>query len=213
MINQKGSSRKIKTSTRHLLFFLNRLTICFLLIACSCNSSYTPKPSGYFKIDFPKKSYQSFNEPGYPYSFEYPTYARVVKDSTFFDSAAENPWWINVEFPQFSARIFLSYKIIGQKYKLDKLLNDAFDLTNKHTVKANFIDDSLMNVSPNVHGMYFHVEGNVATASQFFLTDSTKNFIRGALYFYATPNEDSLRPVNNFLEQDMKHIISTFRWK
>jgi gliding motility-associated lipoprotein GldD len=70
-----------------------------------------------------------------------------------------------------------------------------------------------MDVSSNVHGVYFHVEGNVATASQFFLTDSTKNFIRGALYFYATPNEDSLRPVNRFLEQDMKHLISTFQWK
>jgi gliding motility-associated lipoprotein GldD len=184
-----------------------------MMVACSCNSVFTPKPSGYFRIDFPEKNYRLFNEAGYPYSFEYPTYARVVKDSTFFDSTAENPWWLNVEFPQFSARIFLSYKIIGQKYKLDKLLNDAFDLTNKHTVKANFIDDSLMDVSSNVHGVYFHVEGNVATASQFFLTDSTKNFIRGALYFYATPNEDSLRPVNQFLEQDMKHLISTFQWK
>ncbi|MBS1745155.1 MAG: gliding motility lipoprotein GldD [Bacteroidetes bacterium] len=211
-MNKKRSCNR-QISTIHTLSFLKCIIILVLLVTCSCNSAYTPKPSGYFKIDFPKKSYQSFNEAGYPYSFEYPTYAKVIKDSTFFDSAAENPWWINVEFPQFSARIFLSYKIIGQKYKLDKLLNDAFDLTNKHTVKANFIDDSLMNVSPNVHGIYFHLEGNVATASQFFLTDSTKNFIRGALYFYTTPNEDSLRPVNKFLEQDMKHIISTFRWK
>jgi gliding motility-associated lipoprotein GldD len=70
-----------------------------------------------------------------------------------------------------------------------------------------------MNVSENVHGMYFKVEGNVATASQFFLTDSTKNFLRGALYFDATPNEDSLQPVNRFLVEDMKHLISTFRWK
>jgi gliding motility-associated lipoprotein GldD len=189
-----------------------QLSIIILILLFSCNSAYTPKPAGYFKIDFPEKKYQTFNQPGYPYSFEYPTYARVTKDSTFFGDATENPWWINVEFPQFSARIYLSYKIIGQ-YKLDTLLNDAFNLTNEHSVKASYIDDSVMNVSENVHGEFFKVEGDVATANQFFLTDSTKNFLRGALYFYATPNEDSLRPVNQFLVQDMKHLINTFRWK
>ena len=197
-------------SYRTLLFIIH----CSLFIVfISCNSPYIPKPNGYFKIDLPKKSYRVFKNENYPYTFEYPSYARVVKDSTFFDSSTENPWWINVEFPQFSARIYLSYKVVGEKYKLDHLLNDAFDLTNKHTVKASFIDDSLMNVSANVHGMYFKVEGNVATSNQFFLTDSTKNFIRGALYFDATPNEDSLRPVNQFLVADMKHLISTFKWQ
>jgi gliding motility-associated lipoprotein GldD len=192
-----------------------RLTVFFTLIVIvlfSCNSPYVPKPTGYFKIDFPEKKYQLFDQEGYPYTFEYPTYARIVKDSTFFGDATENPWWINVEFPQFSSRIYLSYKIIG-KYKLDSLLNDAFNLTNKHSIKASYIDDSVMTISSNVHGEFFKVEGDVATASQFFLTDSTRNFLRGALYFDATPNEDSLRPVNEFLVADMKHLINTFRWK
>lgn len=189
-----------------------QLSIIILILLLSCNSPYTPKPNGYFKINFPEKKYQTFNQQGYPYSFEYPTYARVIKDSTFFGDLTENPWWINVDFPQFNARIYLSYKIIG-KYKLDSLLNDAFNLTNKHSIKASYIDDSAMNISPNVHGMYFKVEGDVATANQFFLTDSTKNFIRGALYFDATPNEDSLRPVNRFLVEDLKQLINTFRWK
>ena len=33
------------------------------------------------------------------------------------------------------------------------------------------------------------------------------------LYFDAAPNADSLGIVNDFLEQDMKHLISTLRWK
>lgn len=207
MVNSQWSIAK------PLHFLLFTIPCSLFLVFVSCNSPYIPKPAGYFKIDLPKKNYLVFKNENYPYTFEYPSYARVVKDSTFFDSSTENPWWINVEFPQFSARIYLSYKVVGKKYKLDHLLNDAFDLTNKHTVKASFIDDSLMNVSANVHGMYFKVEGNVATSNQFFLTDSTKNFIRGALYFDATPNEDSLRPVNQFLVDDMKHLISTFKWQ
>jgi gliding motility-associated lipoprotein GldD len=187
--------------------------VLFIMLGCfSCNSTFVPKPRGYFVIDLPKKEYKQFNQPGYPYTFEYPVYANIIKDSTFFGEATENPWWINVNFPQFNSRIYVSYKEIG-KNKFDKLINDAFTLTNKHTSKAISIDDSLINTSNNIHGMFFKVGGNVATANQFFVTDSVKHFLRGALYFDATPNEDSLGVVNDFLLQDMKHMINTFKWK
>jgi hypothetical protein len=88
-------------------------------------AAYTPKPTGYFKIDFPEKKYQLFDQPGYPYSFEYPVYAKIVKDSTFFGEETENPWWINVDFPQFAGRIYVSYKAIGQN-KFDTLIKHAF---------------------------------------------------------------------------------------
>lgn len=202
-------------SQRRLLTFAMVVTVvCCLLsvLISSCNSDYTPKPRGYFKIPFPKKEYQVFNQPGYPYSFEFPTYAKVVKDSSFFGEATENPWWINIDFPQFSGRVYVSYKEIG-KNKFDKLINDAFTMTNKHTMKAYSIDDSLITTPNNVHGVFFKVGGDVATANQFFLTDSTKHFLRGALYFDATPNEDSLGIVNRFLIEDVKHLINTFKWK
>lgn len=189
---------------------LSVVLICFVM---ACNSTFTPKPAGYFRIDFPKKAYQLFDQPGYPYSFEYPVYAQVVKDTTFFGRPNdENPWWINVDFPQFHGRIYISYKEIG-KNKLDTLVKHAYVLTEKHASKAYSIDDSML-VTPNgAHGVFFTVGGNVATANQFFLTDSTRHFLRGALYFDAAPNADSLGVVNRFLVDDMKHLINTFRWK
>ena len=108
--------------------------------------------------------------------------------------------------------IYISYKNIG-KYKLERLINDAYNMTNKHTSRASGINDSLMATPNGVHGIFFSVEGDVATANQFFLTDSTQHFLRGALYFDATPNEDSLQPVNRFLVDDMKHLINTLKWK
>ncbi len=185
--------------------------ISYLLIT-ACNSIYVPKPRGYFKIDFPKKKYQLFNKLGYPYTFEYPLYANVVKDSTFFGEATENPWWINIDFPQFEGRMYISYKQIG-KNKFDTLLNDAFKMTSKHSTKAASIDDSLMVTPNNIHGMFFNVGGDVATANQFFLTDSTTHFLRGALYFNTTPNADSLGIVNSFLVEDVRHLINTFKWR
>jgi gliding motility-associated lipoprotein GldD len=185
--------------------------ICLLLPAC--NSPFTPKPRGYFKVPFPEKKYLLFDKPGYPYTFEYPQYANVIKDSTYFDGAAENPWWINITFPQFDATVFVSYKTVTGRENFDKYIRDAFTLTGKHTVKATEKNDSLM-ITPNgVHGMYFQLGGNVATANQFFLTDTTRHFLRGALYFNATPNADSLQPMSRFLQEDVRHLINTLRWR
>lgn len=178
----------------------------------ACNSPYTPKPKGYFKINFPEKKYQTFDVAGYPYTFDYPVYAQVLKDSTFFNIQAENPWWINIDFPQFNGRIYISYKAIGAN-QLDKLVNDAFKLTNKHTTKASSIDEMLINTPNNIHGVFFNVGGDVATANQFFVTDSSRHFLRGALYFDATPNQDSLGIVNDYLVKDMQHLINTFKWR
>ena len=186
----------------------------FLFILASCNSDYTVgKKRGYFKIDFPEKKYREFDQPGYPYSFEYPVYSSIVRDTTFFETTPENPWWINIDFPQFAARVHMSYKEIG-KNKFDSLVNDAFKLSYKqHTYKASAIEDSAMATPNNVHGMYFTLAGNTATANQFFLTDSTRHFLRGALYFAATPNEDSVGIVNDFLKKDLLHLINTLKWK
>lgn len=188
------------------------IKICILIFFFACNDNYTPRPEAYFKIDFPKKKYREFDLPGYPYKFEYPVYAKIVKDSSFFGDTPENPWWINIYFPQFNSTLFISYKEIG-KYSLEKLLNDAFNLTNKHSVRASYIDDSVITTPHYIHGMFFKVSGEVATANQFFLTDSTKHFLRGALYFNVAPNQDSLMPVNAFLIEDVRHLINTFQWK
>ena len=188
--------------------------ILFITVALlqSCNSNFTPKPKGFFKISFPEKNYTPFNKEGYPYSFDYPVYAKVVKDSTFFGEATENPWWINLNFPQFNGKIFMSYKEIGPN-KFEKLIHDAYTLSGKHTVKATGKDDSLIVNQYGVHGMLFKFIGDVATPYQFYLTDSVKNFLYGAMYLEATPNSDSARPVNDFILEDMKHMISTFHWK
>jgi len=189
-----------------LLFFL-----AVYLLVISCNSVYTPKPRGYFKIAFPEHQYRSFNEPGFPYSFEYPVYANVVKDTSFFEAKPENPYWINIDFPQFHAKMYISYKQIASN-NFDKLREDAYKLTFKHTAKATSIEDSIMKTPLGVSGVFFDVGGNAATAKQFFVSDSVKHFLRGALYFDSTPNEDSLSIVNRFLEEDMRHLINSLRW-
>lgn len=209
--------------------FLPSIGFLFLTLL-SCNSNYTPKPKGYFNITFPEHQYQPFNQQNYPYTFEYPVYAAIVKDSAYFDADPDNPYWINVDFPKFNAKIYLSYKTIGGKslYKVktengykdsssintfDNLRNDAYKITFKHTTKATSIEDSAF-VTPNgIGGVFFKVGGNAATGKQFFVTDTSKHFLRGALYFNDTPNEDSLNIVYDFIGKDMQHLINTLKWR
>jgi gliding motility-associated lipoprotein GldD len=183
-----------------------------ILLLTACNSDYVPRPRGYFKIELPQHSYRVFDQPGYPYTFEYPVYSNVVKDSTFFETKPENDYWINIDFPQFNGKIYISYKQIGDQ-SFDKLKDDSYKMTYKHTSKATSIEDSMMQTPSGVTGIFFNVGGNAATGRQFFLSDSVKHFLRGALYFDATPNEDSLSLVNTFLEEDMRHLINSFKWK
>jgi gliding motility-associated lipoprotein GldD len=124
-----------------------------------------------------------------------------------------DPWWINIDFPQFGGRIYISYKEIG-KNKLDSLVKDAFEMAYKqHTYKASSIEPMEIHTPNHVSGIYVTLTGNTATANQFFLTDSTKHFLRGALYFNATPNEDSISIVNSFLRKDLIHLINTLQWR
>ena len=210
---------------RYVLFII----VIGVVFFSSCNSDYTSKKKGYFKIALPEHSYTKFERPDFPYSFEYPVYGNIIQDTTYFAEDQDNPYWINVDFPKFNARVFISYKTIGGRsvYKIktatgykdsaginsfDALVNDAFKLTYKNDIKANNIDEVVVNTPNGLTGMIFYLGGSVATANQFFLTDSTKHFLRGALYFNATPNEDSLKPVSSFLQEDVRHLINTLRW-
>ena len=194
------------------LAFLAVITLAAMVLTTACNSPYTFKRKGYFHIDFPEKEYQVFDQPGYPYTFEYPVYGYVTRDTTFFDTKAGD-WWININFPQFAGRIYISYKPVRQN-NFDSLINDGYKMAyRQHTDIATGIADSLMETPNGIEGIYFSLSGNTATANQFFLTDSVNHFLRGALYFDTTPNEDSLGIVNDFLKQDIRHLINTLRWK
>ncbi|HMT74731.1 MAG TPA: hypothetical protein PKA77_11735 [Chitinophagaceae bacterium] len=190
------------------------LLIVFVTVLLSCNSEYSAgKRRGYFKIDFPEKKYQLFDKPGYPYTFEYPVYANVIKDSMFFDDRAED-WWVNIDIPRFNGRIHISYKPINAKNLFDSLNNDGYKMAYKqHVDVSTGIEEKRIQTPNNIGGMYFDLGGNTATANQFFVTDTTKHFLRGALYFDATPNADSLSIVNDFLKKDLEHLINSLKWR
>lgn len=179
-----------------------------LILLAGCEQDYSPKPRGYFRIDFPAKTYALFDTT-YPYSFEYPVYARVIPDTR----PSSEPYWVNIDFPDYQARIHVSYKPVDGN--LAGFLEDSRTFVVKHIPKADAINDSLIfRPEDKVYGLVYYIEGTkAASPCQFFVTDSASGFLRGALYFNVSPNNDSLAPVIRFIEEDIRHLVKTFRWK
>lgn len=142
-----------------------------------------------------------------PYRFEIPEYSKIVADN---DRLAE-PYWVNLSIPQHKAEVHLSYKPV--KGNLMTLMEDSRTLAYKHSIKADAIEERVfINAEKKVFGTIYFIEGNSASPLQFYLTDSTKNFLRGALYIREVPNIDSIRPVIQFLTPDVIHLIETTEW-
>ena len=199
-----GLSQKEKIL--HSKFFYYSFLAALYLFFASCNNDYTPKPRGFFRISFPKKEYGHYAA-DCSFEFEYPVYAEIIPDD---DPKAERCWF-NLEFPTFKGTLHLSYKPLNGNIR--KYTEDSRTLAMKHSIKAEAINETPITTANRVYGMMYEIEGNAASSVQFFLTDSSKHFLRGALYFNVAPQADSLAPVIDFISKDIQHFIATFRWK
>ena len=181
-----------------------------ILIAPSCSNDFTPKPRGYFRIALPEKKYILLDSV-YPYKFEYPAYARITNDPL----SPQEKNWINIEMPVFHGRIHISYKPLTDKNLIVKYTEDTRTLALKHMAKASGIRNiAIDDPGRKMYGLVYEINGmGAASPYQFYLTDSTRHFLRGSLYFDAVPNNDSLAPVIDFVKSDIQHLFETINWK
>ncbi len=178
--------------------------IVFLIILSffSCKKDSIPKPAGYLSLEYPEPKYVSFDK-NCPFSFDVNNAAIVTEKSNCS---------FEINYPKMRATLYLSYKPVNNNIKL--LLRDAQKLTYEHTIKADdIIEQPYVNADKKVYGMFYAVNGNAATNAQFYVTDSTKNFLDCSVYFYAKPNFDSIYPATNFIKNDMRKMMETLKWK
>ena len=188
-----------------VLSFFTAVIIIALCLA-GCHQNNTPKPKGYFRIDFPEKRYTTYHS-DCNYSFEYPVYAVI----TPFKGAGAEPCWINIEFPGYKGKIHLTYKALNND--LAKYVDDIHTLAYKHIIKADdIIEIPVSYPDRKVYGLIYDIRGNTASSMSFYLTDSSRNFLSGALYFSVIPNKDSLAPVIRFFTRDINHLVETLNW-
>jgi gliding motility-associated lipoprotein GldD len=199
----KKKTSLLSGSPKLILFFAVISAASFL---AGCHKVYTPKPKSYFRIDFPEKKYQKYQSEC-DYSFDYPVYAVI---SPYRGPGAE-PCWINVEFPGYKGKIHLTYKTLHND--LENHVEDIRTLAYKHIIKADdIIEKPVSFPERKVYGLVYDIRGNTASSMSFYLTDSTRNFLSGSLYFSVLPNKDSLAPVIRFFSRDIDHLIETLNW-
>ncbi|OOG63807.1 gliding motility lipoprotein GldD [Flavobacterium sp. A45] len=174
----------------------------FFYTVLGCKNDVLPKPSGYLRLDYPEAEYVTLK--GHcPFEFDMNSKAVVKED---------NNCGYSITYPKMKATIYLTYKPVNNN--INKLLRDAQKLTYEHVIKADdILEQPYLNPDKKVYGMFYQVDGNAATNSQFYATDSISHFVTGSVYFYAKPNYDSIMPAVSYIKNDMQRLMETIKWK
>ena len=176
--------------------------VASLLVITSCKDDVLPKPASQLRLDYPVAEYASFSS-DCPFTFDINEDAKIK---------ADNNCGFSIQYPKMKATIYLTYKPVNND--ITKLLRDAQKLTFEHVVKADDITElPFLNRDKKVFGMFYQVNGNAATNAQFYVTDSTRHFVTGSVYFYAKPNFDSIMPAASYIKNDMQRLMETLKWK
>jgi len=192
-----------------IIILKNLLITISVLVLLGCTEEYKPKPNAMLRLEYPEPVYKPSNIKA-PFNFEKNLASKDIE--TIAVESDGNSIGLNIEYPQLKGTIYLTYKKVNNN--LFNLIKDSQNLTQKHTVKADEIAEVVFeNTHNKVYGMFYEIGGNAASQSQFYVTDSTKHFLSGSLYFYAKPNYDSIFPASEYLKKDIKHIMETLKWR
>jgi gliding motility-associated lipoprotein GldD len=191
--------------------FIRALKICLIIcttsIFWSCSETPIPRPYGYFRVDLPEHIYRTIDTLNLPYRFDMPMNAQLISRK-----AEGEHFWIDLHYPKLNANIYCSYKSVNGN--VFDLLEDARKIVYKHSIRADGIGEKAFErPAKNVYGILYDLKGNTASSVQFVLTDSSRHFFRGALYFDNVPNKDSIAPMAEYIRQDVIRIMESLEWK
>ena len=179
------------------------LILVLVVFFASCNDEVTVKPSAMLRLEYPEPVYTNATT-GCPYTFD----KNAISNVSVKQNCA-----VNLEYPSINATRYLTYQLVRGN-NLDSLLYDAQKLTYEHNIKAQAIfEQPRVDSINNVYGMFYAIDGNAATQSQFYVTDSVNHFVQGSLYFNVKPNYDSIYPAVMYLRNDIRRVMETISWK
>lgn len=181
------------------------------LLTTSCSSDTVPKPRGYPRLDLPDTAFTAYTGLC-PFAADIPAYAVALDKPGLTQAIADTTCYTTLRFPGQRGSVFMTYRRIAED--LPELISDAHAFKSKHEAKAARIrSERIMRTDAGVYGNLFAVDGEVASPLVFYLTDSTRHFLYGSLYFDTPPNADSLAPVTERLRADLQRFANTLRWR
>jgi len=172
----------------------------FVFLLFSCEDATLPKPKAQLRLDYPAAEMKAYS------TAEFRLLHNSQAEMTRVNDAA-----YQLEYPAMKGTLFLNYKPVNND--LDVLLADAQKFAYEHVVKADAIlEQPFVNPDDRVFGMFYEVKGDAASQAQFYVTDSTRHFLTGSLYFYSKPNYDSIYPAAIYLQDDIRKLMESLQW-
>ena len=187
------------------------LWICLAVLAAACSDgNETPKPQAYLRIDMPPHAYSVCDTMALPFTFELSNLAEVQ-----WKKNLPRDKWFTIAYPKYKGYVFMTYKAMNGVRDLRAQIDTSYKFVEGHFSFSSGIDENkFVDREHRLSGTTYHLKGqNVASTYQFWVSDSNRHFIRGALYIDCTPNNDSLAPVLDYLQEDINHLIESIRWR
>ncbi len=180
-----------------------QLILAIIVISLtSCAGDTLPKPKSQLSLSYPNPSYH-LTHSACDYDFDINSLGTV----RYKDNCAAV-----IDYPSLNGSVFLTYRAVNND--ITSLLNDAQKLTYEHVGKADdIIEEKYINEDQGAYGMFYDIKGDAASQSQFYITDSTKHFLTGSIYFNTKPNYDSIYPAAVYLKNDIRHLMESIVWK
>lgn len=189
--------------------FLPVLLLAGMLTGCG-GGDFTPKPTAYLRIDLPTKHYIICDTAALPFRFE-----RAADCEVVWKNSKRNETWVDLYYPRLRGVVYLSYKDINGIQDLRAQIDTSYKFLSMHYDHSSGIDErQYVDPGRRVYATTNRLQGtHVASTYQFWVTDSSRHFLRGSLYLDYTPNNDSLAPVIEYLQADINHLIETLQWR
>ena len=156
------------------------------LFLFSCGQNYQPKPKGFQRYNLPTPQHETINVSNF-YLFEKNKLAKTELNKELN--------WLNLSYKKQGAEILITFKQINTPNDLLLYINESYKLINKHKVRASSILETNIKTVNGKHAVLIDIKGEVPSPFQFITTDSSKNFLRAALYFERPIKGDSISPV------------------
>jgi len=155
------------------------------------------------RLDFPERTYSVYAPDSCHYQFEVPEYFQPVQ---------KEGCNLDIVMDRFNATLFMTYIPVDTNLMMN--IEYSRKLVYDHSIKADAIEEKpIIDPGRSAYGLQYNIKGNAASPYQFYVTDSTDHFLRGALYFNVKPNYDSIRTSLSYIMDDMDRMLETVTWK
>tara|TARA_B100000900_G_scaffold181937_1_gene154342 strand:- start:3691 stop:4290 length:600 start_codon:yes stop_codon:yes gene_type:complete len=170
------------------------------------NDSNLPKQKGFLRIDFEEPSYSLLNDKEIPFEFYYNSTSVIVNQISSKT--------LKLNYEKLGMSLDLSINKLYDNGEFLSYLSDFNLLLDSHTKKSNgFFLKEYENINYSTYGKIYEFRGNVASPIQFYITDSTSNFISGSINLKFKSNYDSIFPSIQYIKDDILFLFQSINWK